>query len=228
MKALILMTRIPIPGQTKTRLMDIMTGNECARLHMAFLMDLFDTFKELTDKIDIYLTYTPKNSFNIIENIIPSYIKTFPQEGEDLGDKMNNAIEDILSKGYEKVILIGSDIPNISTLDIEAAFQILEDKDIVLGPSYDGGYYLVGMKRPNDNIFHISKKWGGNSVLESTIDMANNQGLSIGLATKYRDIDTKEDLYEFAKMYENDKNSAALNTIEFVKYWRENRWSKTN
>lgn len=228
MNALILMTRIPIPGKTKTRLMETMTGNECAELHMAFLMDLFDTFNELKDKLDIYITYTPDNSLNIIEDIIPKYIKTFPQEGQDLGDKMYNAIDNVLSMGYDNVILIGSDIPDISSRDINIAFEILKEKDIVLGPSYDGGYYLVGMKEPDNGIFHISKKWGGLSVLESTIDIANSEGLSIGLAPKYRDIDTKEDLFEFMKTYENESNARALNTIKFIKEWRKNRWSKTN
>lgn len=219
MNALILMTRIPIAGQTKTRLMDIMSGNECARLHMAFLKDLFNTFRELENEVDIYLTYTPENSLGIIKDIIPKSIKTFPQRGEDLGNKMSNAIKDILSLGYKKVILIGSDIPHIRYNDILDAFHMMEEKDIVLGPSYDGGYYLVGMKRPNEALFNIGKRWGGKSVLEATIDVANNQSLSIGLAAKYMDIDTKEDLFTFMKIYENQ--GVALNTVEFIKDWRE-------
>lgn len=220
MNALILMTRIPMAGKTKTRLMNIMSGNECAELHMAFLKDLFDTFKELENNIDIYLTYTPEKSLDIIEEIIPDFIKTFPQRGEDLGSKMYNAINHVLSLGYEKVILIGSDIPHIKNEDILNGFEILEEKDIVLGPSYDGGYFLVGMKKSNVGIFNISKRWGGKSVLESTIDMANNQGLTIGLASKYMDIDTKEDLFEFISLYENPEEQIALNTVRFIKEWR--------
>lgn len=219
MNALILMTRIPMAGQTKTRLMDIMSGDECAELHMAFLKDLFNTFKKL-EEVEIYLTYTPKNSLDTIENIIPEFIRTFPQRGEDLGSKMYNAIKDILSLDYEKVILIGSDIPHIKNEDILHSFKILEEKDIVLGPSYDGGYYLVGMKKPNEGIFHISKKWGGKSVLESTIDIANNQSLTVGLATKYMDIDTKEDLFVFMDICEDHEEKIALNTVDFVKEWR--------
>lgn len=228
MNALILMTRVPIPGKTKTRLMEIMSGKECADLHMAFLMDLFNTFYEIKNRLDIYITYAPENSFNIIEDIMPEYIKTFPQEGEDLGDKMYNAIDYLLSIGYENVILIGSDIPDISPTDINTAFEILREKDIVLGPSYDGGYYLVGMKKPNNSIFNISKRRGGSSVLESTIDVANNQRLSIGLAPKYSDIDTKGDLLEFMDRYENKEDIRPKNTIEYIRNWRENSWSKIN
>lgn len=221
MNALILMTRIPIAGQTKTRLMDIMSGDECALLHMAFLKDLFNTFNELKNQVDIYLTYTPEDSLGIIEDLIPKFIKIFPQRGEDLGKKMYNGINHVLSLGYEKVILIGSDIPHIKNEDIIEAFKILEQKDIVLGPSYDGGYYLVGMKKSNEGLFNINKRWGGRSVLESTIRVANNKSLSIGLAAKYMDIDTKEDLYEFIANYENHEEKVALNTLKLIKGWRE-------
>lgn len=221
MNALILMTRIPIPGKTKTRLMEIMSGNECAGLHIAFLKDLFNTFEELRDTIDIYLTYTPENSLDIIEEMLPEFVKTFPQRGEDLGSRMYNGISDILDLGYEKVVLIGSDIPDISSIDISLAFDILDNNDIVLGPSYDGGYYLVGMKGLYESIFHINKRWGGKSVLESTIDMGNNQGLRIGLASKYRDIDTKEDIFELMKSYEKNAKPIALNTVQFIKEWSE-------
>lgn len=227
MDALIIMTRVPIPGQTKTRLMDILSGTECAELHTAFLRDIFITFEQLKDDVAIYLTYTPEDSLHILDPIIPPYIETFPQSGEDLGDKMRHAIETVLVKGYKKVILMGSDIPDIKAEDIRDAFRIMDDYDIVFGPSYDGGYYLVGMKKRNDSLFAINKKWGGKSVLESTIDKGNNQGLSIGLAKKYQDIDTKEDLFAFMKR--NEQSSEAINTMQYLKAWRMGKqWKKTN
>ena len=216
MNALILMTRIPIPGKTKTRLMDLLTGDECAGLHMAFLKDLITTFTELKD-IDLFMTYTPEDSLFILENVIPESMESFPQKGEDLGEKMFNAINQVLLKGYKKVVLIGSDIPDLSAKDIQTSFQILEEHDIVLGPTYDGGYYLVGMKTSNEKIFRIPKKWGGKSVLESTIDIGNEQNLTIGLSSKYRDIDTKEDLFEFERKNENSKSSQ---TMKWILEWR--------
>ena len=221
MNALILMTRIAIPGKTKTRLMDLLTGDECAGLHMAFLKDLTTTFTELKD-IDLFMTYTPKDSLFILENVIPESMESFPQKGEDLGEKMFNAINQVLLKGYKKVVLIGSDIPDLSAKDIQTSFQILEEHDIVLGPTYDGGYYLVGMKTSNEKIFRIPKKWGGKSVLESTIDIGNEQNLTIGLSPKYRDIDTKEDLFEFERKYENSKPS---HTMKWILEWR-NKYAK--
>lgn len=217
MDALILMTRIPIPGKTKTRLMELLTGEECSGLHMAFLQDLFTTFKELKD-IALFMTYTPEDSLFILENVIPESIKFFPQIGEDLGEKMFLAINQVLLKGYQKVILIGSDIPDLSAKDIETSFQLLDDYDMVLGPTYDGGYYLVGMKAPHEKIFRIPQKWGGKSVLESTVNIGNEQNLTVGLAPKYRDIDTKEDLFEFER---KNQNSKASYTMKWILDWRK-------
>jgi len=216
MNALILMTRIPIPGKTKTRLMDLLTGDECAQLHMAFLKDLLNTFTELKD-IDLFMTYTPEDSLFILESVIPGSMSSFPQMGEDLGEKMFNAINQVLLKGYKKVVLIGSDIPDLSAKDIQTSFQLLDECDVVLGPTYDGGYYLVGMKKSHEKIFCIPQKWGGKSVLETTVDIGNEQNLTIGLGPKYRDIDTKEDLFIFER---RNKDSRAAYTMKWIQEWR--------
>lgn len=219
MKALILMTRIPLPGRTKTRLMDIFTGIECAGIHKAFLLDLFNLFDYLKNEIDIFLTYTPEDSFHIIEDMVPGYVKSFPQQGEDLGEKMGNVIGKVLNKGYDSVVLIGSDIPSIQPEDIYKAFDMLEVNDICLGPTYDGGYYLIGMRKLHTMIFNSNLKWGKKSVLEGTIAIANNEGLSVGLAPIHRDIDTKEDLITFIKETKECANKGIFipkNTLEYI------------
>jgi len=158
MDALILMTRVPIPGTTKTRLSNFITHEKCAQLHKHFLMDLFNTFNKINNKIDIFLTYTPSDKFYLIEDYMPKYISHFPQEGETLGDRMKNAMLHVLSKGYEKVVLIGSDIPDLSKEDILKAFDKLDNSNICIGPTFDGGYYLIGMKEIYDKIFFIQIK----------------------------------------------------------------------
>ncbi|MBS4538040.1 TIGR04282 family arsenosugar biosynthesis glycosyltransferase [Clostridium sp. D2Q-11] len=223
MKALILMTRIPIPGKTKTRLMSILSADECAALHRAFLMDLFLLFDKLKDSIDIYLTYTPEDSFHIIEGIIPKHIRVFPQRGETLGDKMRNAIDDVLDKGYDCTCLMGADIPQISEESILDAFNKLEEKDCVIGPTFDGGYYLIGMKEMNNKIFDGKLKWGNKTVLEGTMDILNSCESMVALGDKYRDIDTKEDLIDFKEQLEMGKfgKSYLRNTINYI----NNIWS---
>lgn len=227
MNALILMTRIPIPGKTKTRLMGLLTGEECARIHYSFLQDLFSVCDLLKDELDIYITYTPEGNLSIIKNIIPEYIEAFPQQGEDLGERMGYSINKLLKK-YNKVVLIGTDIPELQPRHIKEAFDVLDDKDICLGPTVDGGYYLVGMKKAHDEIFSNNIAWGKKSVLEGTIDIANRRGLKVGLSSKCRDIDTKDDLKIFIDKIKDEKviwEAYSHNTVSFINSLEEDRIS---
>jgi uncharacterized protein len=223
MNALIIMTRVPIAGMTKTRLMKILTGDECAEIHRCFLLDLFKMINELREIADIYVAYTPENSLYLIEDIIPGFIDSFPQEGYELGDRMDNAIQKLLNKGYSKVILIGSDIPSLQSEDIKKAYEELEDNDICLGPTNDGGYYLVGMKKRCKDIFGNDLKWGYKSVFEVTVSIANNLGLRVGLTTKLSDIDEKEDIEDFIKKIQKGEfngKTLPISTIRFI----QSRW----
>jgi uncharacterized protein len=225
MNALILMTRIPIPGRTKTRLMKVLSGEECAQIHRCFLMDIFNTLKNIKDSTDVFLTYTPEDSLGIINEMVPEWIASFPQKGEKLGERMKASIDMLLKEGYKKVILIGSDIPDLSSKDIEDAFAVLDSDDIVLGPTVDGGYYLVGMKKIHKELFSDNLKWGNKSVFEATVDIANKCSLKVGLASKYRDIDDEKDLLNFIERFietVQGKDSLPNNTIKFInKLWSD-------
>jgi uncharacterized protein len=225
MQALIIMTRIPIAGKTKTRLMEILSGEACAQLHICFLKDYFQYCQAIKEQADIYLTYTPEDSFHIIEKMVPSYISSFPQEGKDLGERMANAMKVLFNKGYKKVVLIGSDIPELHPREILDAFNHLNSSDICIGPTADGGYYLIGAHKLHEELFDQSIKWGNKTVLEGTIDIANRLELNITLINKHRDIDTKWDLLSFIeKIKQNQfpKDFYPENTIHFIKnYWSE-------
>jgi rSAM/selenodomain-associated transferase 1 len=219
MNALILMSRIPIPGETKTRLMKVLSGEECAQIHRCFLMDIFDALEKIKGATDVFLTYTPEDSLGIIKGLVPEWVSSFPQKGGNLGDRMRNSIETLLNRGYKKVILIGSDIPDISAKDIDNAFTALDVQDVVLGPTFDGGYYLIGMKKTHTELFNDNLKWGHKSVFEATVDIANKCSLKVGLASKYRDIDDEKDLLNFIERFVEiscDEKSSATNTIMFI------------
>lgn len=230
MKALILMTRVPIPGKTKTRLMKVLTADGCAQINECFLLDLFNMFSYIQDDMDIFLTYTPEDSIDLIKDIVPDYIECFPQKGEDLGKRMLNSFRYLFNKGYSKVVLIGSDIPDIQPDEIKAAFKELDNNDIILGPTFDGGYYLIGKKRLYEQLFNDRLRWGNKSVFETTVDIANILGLSVGLVEKHRDIDTKEDLLDFKNRMENEKFKGKFlpeNTIKFIKkHWSDEYYVK--
>ena len=137
-EAIIIFTRVPIPGQTKTRLQSFLTKSQCGEIHKNFLKDIKFTCEKLNR--DIFVFYTPEDKNNILKPILGYKYKYKIQEGNDLGQKMYNAINYVLSKKYNSCILIGTDIPYLKEEDLKNAFKILRDKDIVLGPTMDKGY----------------------------------------------------------------------------------------
>lgn len=191
-EAIIIFTRVPIPGQTKTRLEKFLTKEECANVHKNFLKDIKATCDNL-DK-DVFVFYTPKDKDNILSSIFGNKVTYKIQEGIDLGEKMYNAIDYVLNQKYKSCILIGTDIPFLEEHDLSTAFNILENKDIVLGPTLDKGYYLVGMKKPTKAIFK-NIEYGYGNVLDNTISSIKNSNLSYGLTNKNIDIDEEEDLF---------------------------------
>ena len=117
----------------------------------------------------------------------------FVQDGKDLGIRMQNAFKDGFKSGYENIILIGSDLPNITKEVIESGFENLLNKDVVFGPAEDGGYYLIGLSKINASIFD-NKPWSQSKLLEVTLSQLKEQQQSVGLIETLNDIDTFEDL----------------------------------
>ena len=123
--------------------------------------------------------------------------KKFIQKGDTLGEKMNNAFKKGFELGYQKIIILGSDLPDLNSDLIKNAFFKLTPNDYVIGPSEDGGYYLLGMKKLNNALFK-NKKWSTNSVFIDTLK--DIKDCKIGLLPKLNDIDTFEDLKK-SKLY---------------------------
>ena len=190
-KALICFTRVPKPGVTKTRLLPILTGNQCAMLHTAFLQDLSGVYRQL--EADLFVAYTADPNWDMLQHIFPQATGFFPQEGSDLGEKMYNSLGLVLAQGYDAVILTGADLPLMTAAHLRSGFEALSGADITLGPTSDGGYYLVGMKAPHREIFQ-NQSYGGATVLENTVAAANSAGLAVTLAKTCDDVDTPEDL----------------------------------
>lgn len=203
-KAIIVFTRVPVPGHTKTRLMPYFTGEECAKLHSCFLKDIGAECKKTG--VDLFVFYTDDNKEEniwkekrkVLASAFGREAKYCLQKGENLGERMYGAIEQVLNQGYESCILIGSDIPEIRQNDMEMAFRLLEEKDVVFGPTKDGGYYLVGMKEPRKEVFGIGS-YGHGKVLADTLKELEIHGLSVSCIRALSDADTPEDI----KAYRN-------------------------
>lgn len=207
---LIIFTRIPEAGKTKTRLQSKLSKEECANLHKCFLKDIYDIFLNLND-IDIIICHTEEGDLNILKNIFYKENLYIKQYGNNLNEKMYNAIKEVLSLKYDKCVLIGADIPEINKDDIINAFNLLNNNDFVFGASYDGGYYLVGMKEAIDIIF---KSESGD--LKDIINIVEANNLKYGLTNKKHDIDEYEDLIDLSKRI-NINDNKLKNTKIFLK-----------
>ena len=186
-KAVIIFVRNPELGTCKTRLAQTIGEEKALKVYNYLLQHTAKiTEKLMADRFVFYSECIPKN--DIWNNDI--FIKKL-QEGSDLGIKMKNAFIELFNSGYEKILIVGSDILDLKSEHISDAFLKLDSHDVVIGPALDGGYYLLGMKQLYPLIFE-NKFWGTSTVLKDTLDDLHLQ--SICILNVLNDIDTFEDL----------------------------------
>lgn len=202
-QALILFTRLPIPGKTKTRLMPALTPAACAELQWALLADLAPVLRESAG--DLFVFYTPDDSpaeLARLRGLMPA-AACRAQSGGNLGARMNQAFTQIFEAGYDGCVLMGSDIPLVDASDIAEAWRELRDHDVVLAPSEDGGYWLVGLKLPFAALF-AGQVYGTDSVMEQARHRCAAAGKRLGYGRRRRDLDVIEDLYFFQRTVTRD------------------------
>ena len=196
-RAIILFTRVPIPGQTKTRLMPFLRGEDCAALHSEFIRNASYACRGVDAELLVYYTeghdHTPKDGVNLLKKLIKDAKGFYPQKGEGLGERMSQAFAESFAMGYERALLVGTDIPQISADIFRKAFQQLDRCDVVINPTEDGGYYLIGLKEALDDIWEVPH-YGTNTVFQDTLCQLEKAGLNVCEGQRLRDIDTKEDL----------------------------------
>jgi len=191
--ALILLAKAPVPGDVKTRMVPPLSPDEAASLHGTMVMDTVERTRPLRG-FDVYVACTPSMDHPFFRTLAARHRLTLcEQMGEDLGERMHHSLATVLRRGYHEAFLVGTDIPNLSIHTYKQAREVLKSKDVVFGPTKDGGYYLVGMKQPIPGIFsNIS--WSTNRVLFQSQAQGEHLGLTMGLLDVERDIDTFEDL----------------------------------
>ncbi|MBI2257577.1 MAG: TIGR04282 family arsenosugar biosynthesis glycosyltransferase [Flavobacteriia bacterium] len=190
--ALIIFIKNPILGKVKTRLAaDI--GEEKALQIYKECIQL--TLKECTSfpKIETFIFFS-----DFIEESFENQDHCFVQKGDDLGEKMKNAFKKMFDLNYKNVMIIGSDLPQINKKLITNGFNCLQKNDVVIGPSIDGGYYLLAMKNLHDFLFE-DMTWSNSEVFNKTISKLKNNNLSLSLLETHRDLDNFRDLLYFMK-----------------------------
>ena len=217
--ALIIFTREPLAGKTKTRMMPYLSPEQCAELHRCMLRDIAAEAKQVD--ADVIVAYTGDDPVFLSKVFGKAgrlhcgaiYIR---QRGSDIGEKMENAVSDVLGMGYQKAVLIGTDIPEIEAESIDAAFTLLDVYDVVLGPTEDGGYYLTGMKSAYHEAFDV-KQYGTGTVYEETVRSLEEAGLSTVKADIYADIDIPEDAAGYRRRMREDPHLRHSHTGRFLR-----------
>ena len=189
-KAVILFARDLILGQVKTRMSSSFNDETILRLYTCFVEDSLEKIRQV-DNADCFVGISPSNISGFFNGIEDSDTRLFIQQGKDLGDKMRQAFVDRFSDGYKKVVIIGSDSPSLPVSYINQALN--SDKDLMLGPSTDGGYYLIAMTGKVSEVFD-GIAWGTEQVLDETLNRVKKAGVSLELLPVWYDVDFPEDL----------------------------------
>jgi rSAM/selenodomain-associated transferase 1 len=190
---LLFFLRNPEKGKVKTRLASAIGDKMAVKLYKRFLLRMLFTLNGGT--FLFYLCYSPESSLSDLKGWLGDNYLYMPQAGENLGERMKNGFIDAISMNFKRVVLIGSDIPDLPLEFIEEAFTSLREKDVVIGPSFDGGYYLIGFKNKtfSPRVFD-GIPWSTKRVFEETITVLKQEGLTVHTLQPWRDIDTIDDL----------------------------------
>lgn len=190
--ALAIMTKAPRAGQVKTRLTPPLSPEEAAVLNICFLRDLTASISlaAANSKARGFAVYTPEGDAASYKEIIPADFHLLPQRGEALGERMIFAMEDLFQLGFSSVCLIGSDSPTIPPRAFNDATIVLArpENTVVLGPTKDGGYYLVGSNRKQSALFQ-DIAWSTDRVFAQTCERARQLDLKVHLLPAWYDVD---------------------------------------
>ncbi len=211
--ALIVFLKYPEPGKVKTRLAKVIGSEKACVIYRLMAEGVIkNIFLKNEWSYDVWIFFTPLDKENETKDWLNSIInnqniKTWyaPQEGSTLGERISNAFKKIFQeKPYKRGLVIGTDCPAIDTALIGNAFDVLKEKDIVIGPCKDGGYYLLGMsghvplrfsQQPVFDLF-MDIDWGTDRVLKQTIEKVHKNNLSCHILKTLTDVDRIEDLYQ--------------------------------
>lgn len=226
-EALVLMAKAPRAGEVKTRLIGALTTEQANELYISFLSDTFALMEAVWDEretLSLVLCYTPEGAEEAFESVEREGSMMLAQRGADLGERLSNCFADLVESDFESVIVIGADSPTLpAKFLVEALERLNNENDIVIGPAEDGGYYLIGMKKPHQRIF-AEIPWSTSGVMAATRERAREAGLNLIELSVWYDVDTPEEL-ERLEQDLNSKKATARFTQTFLKKLRKERKS---
>jgi rSAM/selenodomain-associated transferase 1 len=216
--ALAIMTKAPRAGTVKTRLQPLLTADEAAQLNVCFLRDIAAAIVNAGEESKGVGVFTPPGSERDYVNILPSNFVLIPQRGDSFGERLMNAATDLLRVGFESCCLINSDSPTLTPDAFRQAAAELQGADnrLVLGPSDDGGYYLIGLRKAYRRLFE-DIDWSTERVFSQTLSRARELTLNVHVLPKFYDIDDAVALRRLCGELLNEKSDdVAPATREFL------------
>ncbi len=192
---LLIFTRYPAPGSVKTRLIPTLGAEGACKLHSMMAKHTMKRLESLCALTEVCFTGPGEKEMQAWLGKTLSY---YPQGDGDLGEKLQRAFARAFGQGEDKVVVVGTDCPDLTAAHVRTAFELLAEADLILGPAKDGGYYLLGLNRLHENLF-TSIPWGTAEVLQMTLHKARLLGLKTVLLEELSDVDRPEDLRELVK-----------------------------
>lgn len=191
--ALILFGRYPHPGKVKTRLAATIGGQLAAGIYRACCQHVLGELERVGEPVRRFFFFSDLSDSALVDQWIPPSFVCIPQRGMNLGARMGHATAFAFQKGFQRCIIVGTDVPDVSGDLIRNAIDSLETVDLVIGPARDGGYYLLGMRTHRPEVFQ-EIVWSSGTVLMDTLGTARRLGMSSILLPELIDLDTEGDL----------------------------------
>ncbi len=186
-RALLVFAKVPRPGQVKTRLTPLLSPAEAARVYTAFLRDALRQYARLDAAVRLYIA-PPRPENGLVG--MPSDVSVHEQEGEGLGARMQNALAESFDAGHDRLAVVGTDHPTLPSAFVEKGFDALaEEPALCIGPSADGGFYLLGMNAPFPSLFD-GMRYSHDRVFADTLTRAKSTSAAVTVLPEWYDVDT--------------------------------------
>jgi len=216
--AVAIMAKAPRPGTVKTRLCPPLLPTEAAALYRSFLVDKIAAVGALVGARPV-IAYTPADARSEFAELAPAF-SLVAQHGDDLGARLHATLAGLLADGHAGAIAVDSDTPTLPRAFMQQAVHCLSrpGPDVVLGPTEDGGYYLIGVRRAHPELFD-AMPWSTSAVLDVTRHRAARIGLRATCLPPWFDVDTPEDLDQLRKTLREDAATPASETRRLLASW---------
>jgi uncharacterized protein len=190
---IIVMAKAPRPGEAKTRLVPALSEGAAASLAACFVQDTVWKARQVVRHVIV--AFTPLEGRAVFAPLVPTDVTWAEQKGNGLGDRLAGAVEEASARGFSPVLVVGTDCPTLPISCLETAVRLLDSghADVVLGPTDDGGYYLVGLRQPSRSLFD-NVPWSTPRAYAETANNARRAGLRLRPLRQWYDIDTPADL----------------------------------